>query len=295
MPKKSVQKSVKLALLVLVGVTVLILVGQVVRLINNLHEPVTSGMPQRQIHWEGDYTLNLVLYTNSLAILSFDPDQDKVTLVNIPESLIAKSYLDVSGLKDSLTSYLGVPIDGYIQITTNFSKNEPFEIIQKLKQNPINWFLNLKAVKSDLTPKELLSLALTLTKVRIDKLSEVSLGADADSTVYKYLSDNRLKNDQATIAVFNGTDTPGLAQKAARIISNLGGNVIIISSVKSSNLQKSFVLVKDNAPSYSSKRLKEIFSPECIHSKCAILEDNDIIGSRAQINIVLGQDFINKF
>lgn len=296
MPKKSVQKRVKLALFVLVGVAVLILAGQVVRLINNFHEPITFGMPQRNIHWERNYPLNLILHVGTFAILSFDPDQDKVALVNIPESLVSDSSLDVSGLEESLESNLGVPIDGYIQLTTNFSKTTPFEIVQKLKQNPVNWFLNLKAIKSDLTPKELLNLSLSLPRVRIDKINEFSLGVDADSTTSKYLSDARLKNDQATVAVFNATDTPGLAQKAARVISNLGGNVIIISSLKSKNLQKSLVLVKDNAPSYSSERLKEIFSPECINSyKCDILEDTDITNSRAQINIVLGQDFVGKY
>jgi len=282
--KSKAKQKVKLALLVLVGVVLLLITSQVVKLLTSFQSPITSGSSARHQLWDGQAPLNLLLQNSSLAVVSFDSYEGELKVANLIDGDDVSS-MDV--LKKTISTKLNIPIDGYIQVSSSFSSKTPFEIVQDLKSNPLEWFLNLKAIRSDLTPKELLSLSWSLSKVRFDKVKDLSIKDGGD-----YFKDARIQNDQATIAVFNATGTPGLAQRAASVISNLGGNVIIITSSQTNDLKNSYVSVKDNAPSYTTQRLREIFAPNCPeNSKCVILEDNNITSSRAQINIVLGQDF----
>lgn len=290
---KSRQK-VKLALLVIALIILLILSAQAVKLLRNFYKPLTPEITfdQRTL-WDKRYPLNLILQNSSLALVYFDPNSNELSVIDLPEEYDDKNTT-ILGLKRLLESKLQIPIDGYIQVSSNFADLTPFEIVEKLKSNPLGWFLNLKSIKADLTPKEIMDLSFALPKVRFDKVKNYKL--DSGQDVSTYLKDTKIVNDQATIAIFNATDVPGLAQKAASMIGNLGGNVIIVSNAGSQNLKKSYVWTKDNAPTYSAERLSLIFAPNCAKGvKCDILEDSDITNSRAQINIVLGQDFVEKY
>jgi hypothetical protein len=293
---KKVQQKVKLALLVLGLILILVIVSNAVRLIANFHQPLTPGLSSpRVLLWEDKYPINLVLETGSLSVISFDPTQKEIKVINLSNVVVGDSN-SKKDLKSNLEIILGVPIDGYIGLDSNFSSYTPLEVVKKLMSNPLEWFLNLKSISSDLTPKELVNLAFSLSNIRFDKISEVEIEGELESFVSKYFVDTNIRNDQASIAIFNATNTPGLAQKAARVVNNLGGNVIIVTSAENSTLEKSYIYSSPDAPLYTKNRLTRIFTPNCTESSsCDILEDSDITSSRAQINIVLGQDFISKF
>ena len=166
-------------------------------------------------------------------------------------------------------------------------------------------------IKTSLSVAELLKFVKAVNQVRFDKLEEFNLadlglleetilsdGANAtvgdrlriDDFVLKKLAESKIKDEQATIAVFNGTKEPGLALKASRVISNIGGNVIIATNLESEKIIENTYLIGSETYPFTSIRLSEIFV-----TGYDILEDNEISSSRAQINIVLGQDFIDRF
>jgi hypothetical protein len=293
---KKVKQKVKLALLVLGLIFLLVIVSNTLKLIANFHKPLTPGLSTpKQFLWEDKYPINLVLETSTISIISFDPTQKEIKVINLG-SLELGTNTKKQELKKNLEAILGIPIDGYIGLDSNFSSYTPLEVVEKLKSNPLEWFFNLKSISSDLTPKELVNLAFSLSNIRFDKVSEVEIEGELELSIGKNFADTSIRNDQASIAIFNATDIPGLAQKAARVINNLGGNVIIITSIGNSTLEKSYIYSSGDAPIYTKSRLTRIFTPNCSESSnCDILEDTDITSSRAQINIVLGQDFVNKF
>ncbi|TSC66297.1 MAG: Uncharacterized protein CEO21_225 [Microgenomates group bacterium Gr01-1014_80] len=157
-------------------------------------------------------------------------------------------------------------------------------------------------MRSDLTFFELMKLYFGLRNVRADKIAEFDLLAlevlepssladgtkvysantRLDSFTVDNLSDSKIKSEQLTIAVLNGANYPGLAQKVSRMISNIGGNVII--SDNTGPVEHSFVVGKT---SFTKNKLKEIF-----HSKYAKIEPQ--AASRAQIVIFLGEDLKPK-
>ncbi len=311
MPKKSAKKNWKstsgevkskhktrLALMVLAGVIAIIILGQAVKFIANFYSPLTKSSTTH-ILWDKNEPINIVIAESDTAVLSLDPNKKEVLLVKIPED-ISNNLLGES-LVRQVSRNLGVPITGYLEVSGDYRESTSEKLVEKLRANLFEWILIYPSLKSNLSPSELVDLAIILSKVRFDKIATLELPEDLDKndidlkTSQKFI-DSQVREDSATIAIFNATSEPGLANIAARVVNNLGGNVIFVTNAKSETLKKSYVYIKNEAPDYSTSRFARIFSPNCYKStKCDILEDSDITSSRAQINIVLGQDFVGKY
>lgn len=304
------KKKIKLALLAVALLGALFLAGALVNLTKILTSPWQLEA-QKSYNWDGQFNISVAVKGKSISLINLNPSQKKVTVIAIPDS----TYVDVPGgfgkwqmrsvydlgreslLERTLTSFLGIPIDGFIQL-----KGEPEDYVDWIRQNPLNPFLSLQNIESDLTPLELLQFNLKLFQVRYDKINPINLESSlvldkvalADQTevligdpvrldsVLAPLADETVKTEQKTVAVFNATERPLIAQKAARIITNLGGNVIQISNA-SFKIDKTRIWGEQ---SQTLKRLTQIFS--CCDKIEPQLEG---ISSRAQINVILGEDF----
>ncbi len=302
----------KLALIVLFLVTGLIFLSWAIHFTQSLF---TSSVP-RNYHWSGEFNINLAIKTSSVSVLSYNPKEEKITILNIPD----ETYVSVPGdrglwqlravyglgkgalVKDTLALFLGVPIDGFLDLGSEKSASD---FVSVLRENPFSGLNYLSSLKTDLTVWELLRLKMGINSVRFDKTYEIDLGKNIleksrlpDGTeIYNTDSvklDNVLSDfidpaiiaEHKSIAVFNATDRPQFAQKWARLITNLGGNVIITA-----NAQKRFKkTLVSGEESLTLKRLKQIFS---ISGKIDPLNE-EIISSRAQINVFLGEDYVDK-
>lgn len=317
-------KNLKLGLAVLGFVVGVIILGQLFNLVKFMTNPLNLTSQTEKIHhWDGEFNLTIVIQSDKISLLSFNPDDAKVSLITIPDEV----YLDVSSgfglwmlgsiydlgesskkgmgsklMKTSLSFLFGVPIDGYIRFE---NKKDIKDLIELVRQTPFSGLGLISEVSSDLTPLELLRLKFGLMKVRFDKINYLDLANlavfDSDQlldgthikvsdpikldSVLTNFVDPKIRAENLSIAVFNSTDYPQLAQKAKRIITNLGGNVIIISN-STKRLEKTYVLGEKGD---SLKRLSQIFST-CQSEKCVNINPDEP-ASRAQINIFLGEDF----
>jgi len=197
-------------------------------------------------------------------------------------------------LKNSLSDFYGLPVSGYLE-----TQLSPLEAVKVLKNNPLPSLTGRSQQRSDLTIFELLRLYLCLGAVRSDKITELDLlalevldpfnladgtkvyraNSRLDTFIQENLSEPKIKSEQLSVAVLNGTNHSGLAQRASRMISNLGGNVIITDNT--SLIPNSFVTGQG---SFTKNKLTEIFS-----SKYAKI--NTQPASRAQVVVYLGEDF----
>lgn len=324
--KIRLKKKIKLALVVLSIVILIITVGNSARFISSLFKPFNLNYEKKSYSWDGKFNLYLTIRSGEeVFLLVFNPTDKKVisleippqTLINVPggfgpwqvrsiyELGEKSSKAGSSLLKSSLSEAFGLPIDGYLEISKGASK----DAILNFKKNPFYFLSETAKFKTELTLLELIRLYLFLQQVRSDKflsynllnegLLEVASLADGtpaylpssilDSFVSDNLSDTNIKNEQMTIAVFNGTSYPGLAQRISRMISNMGGNIIILDNSEN-KFQYSAVY---GAESLTKKRLSQIFN-----SKYAILDQKPVSpaglpASRAHINILLGEDMIS--
>lgn len=302
----------KLALIVLFLVIGLIFLSWAIHFAQSLF---TSSVP-RNYYWNGEFNINLAVRTSSISVLSYNPKEEKITILNIPD----ETFVEVPGdrgswqlravyglgkaplVKDTLTLFLGVPIDGFLDLS--FEKSAQ-DFVKLLQENPFSGLNYLSSMKTDLSIWELLKLKMGINSIRFDKIYEVDLAKKilqkdklpdgtevytADpvrlDSVLSDFADPAIVAEHKSIAVFNATNRPQLAQKWARLITNLGGNVIITTNAQK-RLKETQVLGEE---SLTLKRLRQIFG---ISGNIDPL-DEDLVSSRAQINIFLGEDYVSK-
>ena len=316
--KKS--KRNKLALGVLALVVGFLIISWTIRLTQSLFSPWGLQDSYRKSYtWNGEFNINLLIRTDHISLFSYNPKQAKIIIVNIPD----ETFLEVPGgfglwqlrsvyglggdnlLKETLTSFLAIPIDGFLDFSSLWPRKSAIQIIDTLRGNPFSGFNLLSSLKTNLTVWELLRLKLGISAVRFDKVEERNLdklnildqGNLADGTpiftadpvrldsVLSDLADPKITSEHKSITVLNATDHPQLASKWTRLITNLGGNVIITGNAKQ-RLKKTQVAGEDSA---TLRRLRQIFDYDKINPS-----SEDLASSRAQINLLLGEDYLNR-
>lgn len=308
--KKRNATKTKWALIALAVVVGIIALGELVRLTQTIFRPWDK------FHWQGDFNINVIVKAKNISLLSYNPHEQKIFLIDIPD----QTFLDTSGrgrwelrsiyplggnklLTSTLKSLFALPIDGFLDFSGNYDQKETSEIIGELRKNPFSLLSILPFLKTNLTPWELFKLKMGLTDVRFDKIKQVNLenlgvlqkgklpdGSEvweADTVrldgVLSDLTDPEIAAEHKSVAIFNTTSKPLLAQRAARMVTNLGGNVIITSNSQM-DLQITQVV---GAKSKTLDRLKQIFGSNVTIDP----QSEDLASSRAEINIFLGEDY----
>lgn len=313
--KKNIRKKTKLALMVLGIILGILLLGWVFRFTQTLFSPWQASEGSRNYAWGGEFNINILLASKDIALLSFNPTDQKITVVRIADQTLmdvprefgkwqARSVSSLGGnklLKETLGAFFGLPVDGYLRFEGKLSDKNTQEIVESIKQNPFDIFSLLPNIKTDLTLWELIKLRFEIANVRFDKIKYVDLeelglleeDQLADGTpIFTFdpvkidsfsmqLLEPKIQLENKTIAIYNATDQPGLAQKAARIIENLGGNVIITSN-SGEKLGRTKVI---GEKSQTLTRLLQVFNAEVSEVG---------IESRAQISIMLGEDYFSS-
>jgi len=168
-----------------------------------------------------------------LMILSFAPSSQSI------------SKLKIFNAKDlNIKKFLAIPIEGFVATTLNINEGEISDLMQR-------FLLNYSRQQTDLTIIDMLKLYLFAQTIPKHNILERSIStllpmADVDRIVALLFKDELIERERAEIEVVNTTDTAGLGGRLARVISNMGGNVVI---VKSSDKTKS-----ESAISYFGKK-----------------------------------------
>lgn len=287
---------------------------------------------EKKYIWDGQFNINIVIQTDKTYLLNFNPGEKKATIITIPDETyldagggfgkwMLSSIFDLGEssqnemghqlVKTATFSLFGVPIDGYIRFKGESQTKDLQNMIELIRQNPIFGIGLISDIRSDLTPLELWRLKFHLWQLRFDKVSFLNLSdldifdsvklADGSTvlvsdppsldSVMDFI-DPKIKQEDVSIAVFNATNHPLLAQKAKRFITNIGGNVIIVSNYPQP-VNHTQILAEDT-DTLTFERLTQIF-PSCQGEKCDIMSATEIraneqVSSRAQINIFLGED-----
>ena len=326
--KNKKARKVKLALGVLALVVGFLVVSWAIRFTQNLFSPWKLQTNQERSYiWNGEFNINLLIRSDHTSILTYNPKEGKVVIINIPDETflnvpfgfglwqlraiyeLGESQKGLGGgklLMETLTNFLAVPIDGFLDLSSLQPRQSAAGVINTLRNNPFSGLNLLSSLKTDLTLWELIKLKLGIGAVRFDKIKELNLlelnvldkenlpdGTlvfTADSvkldSVLSDLADPTIMAEHKNIAVLNTTDRTQLAQKAARLITNLGGNVIIMANA-TQELKKTKVYGLESA---TLRRLKQIFtSGDKINYPV-----DDTASSRAQVNLLVGEDYVNK-
>lgn len=284
-----------------------------------------SAAYRKDYLWDGKFNINLAVRTRTVSLLNYNPWEETITVIDIPDETFLEIPPDLGKwqlralhelgelgglgggllLKSALTSFFGVPLDGFL----DFGNSEVIsanEVVESLRKNIFSGYDLLSGIKTDLSMWELIRLKKGISSVRFDKIRKLDLRkldvlqkeVLADGTpvftadlqvldsVLSDLKDPSFVSEHKTIAILNATDKGQLAQKWARLVTNLGGNVIILGNADE-RLQKTKIWGEQ---SQTYTRLRQIFAPD---DKIGPSEKN-MASTRAQITILLGEDAVTR-
>lgn len=322
--KNKLKRKTKLALAVLLILLVLLILSQIFKFTKTLLSPWKISTT-RNYSWNGEFNINLLLRAKNISLLSYNPTEGKITMVDIPDQTFLetahgfgswqlRSLYDLGEnqpslggdklLKDSLSAFFAQPIDGFLDFTGKYQDQDGAAIFQYLRNNPLPLDL-LNNLKTDLTLWELVQLKWGFSAVRFDKIIFINLVnilqqdhlADGSEILtadpnkldlaLTNLSDPVIKNEHQTIALLNASQKPLFAQKWARLITNMGGDVIITANA--SKKEDKTIVVGEK--SKTLKRLSQVFNANC-YDKCDKIQqaDTDLSALRGQIKIKLAPD-----
>ncbi len=310
------QKRTRLGIAALVFVVIIVIIGQ-------LFAFLTRFTASKNYQWTGQSTINIVVKTDKIYALSYNPIDSQVTLLKIPDD----TYMTLPGgygrwpirsvydlgqgektprgaelLKQTVAFNFGIPIDGYL----SFTSDQPLEeTVQGLRKNPFSSFQFVRQGQTDLSRLELTRLVWGWWGVRQDKIKTVDMGQSQvtesillpdgsralgldqikmDNLIHQQFEDVSLSYEGLTIGIYNGTQHPGLADRVARVITNMGGRVVYTTNTETP-ISKSFVLGKEG---YTKTRLTQVFATDKP-------QPLNIDESRADVIVVLGEDANARF
>jgi hypothetical protein len=274
--------------------------------------------------WDGESQFNLAINSQPVVIVSFDCQEKEINLLKIPngtfieavhgygpyrvESIYKLGEIKGQGgqlLSDSLQEYLGLNVDGFLaggklpqgqMALKSFLLNQFFvSLSSKEKTNLNHWdqlrfWWQVKMIREDKI--NLIDLSQTSASQEVE-LPDGSWAIKIDQErlekiISQFFFDERIKKEDLSLSILNKTEHLGLANKAARIISNIGGRVVQVSNQKQET-QDGHCQVKSEKKykkSYTVEKLIKIFN-------CQWLEEESS-SQRAQVNLYVGENYWSK-
>jgi len=269
--------------------------------------------------WDGKNRLNLVFAARPVFIASFSPGLERLSLLLIPDGTYVETTHgygkyrieaiwelgELEGreglLAESSQEYLGLPVDGWVgggKWEVGNEKGAQALILNYLFQ------LIKGRDETNLTRWDLARLWWQIKKVRFDKIYLIDLAdssaiisitlpdgtagfeldpARLDRIIAKYFQDEKIREEGLALEIVNATDHLGLAAKAARIITNIGGRVVAVSDWDLRGEECEIRSGKKGLESYTLKKLMKVFDCQ--------FGGEDLGDSRAEAIMVLGESY----
>lgn len=257
--KKNLAKNnLRVAFIFCVLLTLLILISLIFKLFFLIQRSSFDG--------EHRFTIVVSDTLGKNEVISFAPQTQTISVLRFPKSANLK--------------ILPIPIDG----TVFFKKDKELKIQSKLK----TMLLHYNNLSTNLTIIDIARLSLFARTVFPSSITELEFptpkGEEAtldalviDKISFQLFSDPTILEEKVSIAIINGTGQLGLGNRLARLITNMGGNVVTVSTADS--VVNTSEIFYSNGRTYTLKRLNKVLGfKTVIAKKQGITEMTIIIG-----------------
>lgn len=205
-----------------------------------------------------------VLNNKNVDLVTVSPSEGKQANIHIID---AKSF-------DSLDSF-SIPVDVYVKTDSGFNSESKLIFLKML--------LSKRRLESNLNVLDLLKLSVYSLGVSSENFSHDDMKISDNQALSSLSSsgfiDQAISSEKISVQVTNATQIGGLGNNVAGIITNLGGNVVLVNSSKDSQ-EKSVIYYKQE--SYTVKKIAEILNIETAKKK---------VNSISDVVIIIGKDF----
>ncbi len=199
-------------------------------------------------------------------ILSFHRDKNSISVVKIGDRI------------GDIYKFAEVPIEA-IYYSDKLNLNQPvsrltsdifFGITQTRNNlNTLDGFRSFLMAKT-VSPKD----------IREEEIPKSLTDVQRDEIFASIFQDEKIIQEGITIQIINNTQEQGIGNRFARIVSNIGGNIVLVST-GAENIKSG---VYSSVTSYTSRRLSEALNFPGIKGK---------MGGIADITVVIGNDYGN--
>ena len=263
MSKKNARTgNMKLAGLFILTVLGIILLSFFFKIVFLINESKFDGFHKFNVEFIGK---------DETSIISFSPQAKSVSILKIP--------LNIN--RDNLAKSLAIAIDGTVLLKSDIKGKSVSAILIKSSFSFGNLFKKLTII-------DLIRLTLFTRSVSANSIyeREFSLGFnDAQKSTILSLSftDPAIYQENQSIEIINAANIYGLGGKLANLITNMGGNVILVSNAN--KLDSKSRIIYFGEKTYTGKKLESYLAFP--------LEKVDKKGI-ADVIIIIGTDSINK-
>ncbi len=215
-----------------------------------------------------------VMNNGKLNMVSFSPQNKSISILKVENKI----------KRDDISKTLEVPVDAIIESKQELNKNNVSNILLKTFLPFGNSVNKLNIV--DAFRLFLFSRGVPLNSVYQREFSNELNDAQKETILSLTFTDPTIYQENLSIQVINATNVSGLGTRLANFITNIGGNVILVSTQdKESKMSK---IIYYQKPSYTVTKLSSYFGFPL--EKSEQKEVSDVI-------IIIGTDKIssNKF
>lgn len=206
-----------------------------------------------------------------LKIISFSPKSQSISVLKIEGEIRTLN----------INRFLAIVIDSEVKSSLNI---QDFRVPDLMFQ----FLLNYKSIRTNLTIVDVLRLYLFSKTLPINyiydkKISTLQDASTLDKIISPLFSEELIEKENVSIKIVNGTGVTGLGNRLGRLISNMGGNVIIIASADST--ENSSRILYFGKKTYTVEKISKILG-----FKLNKLDKKAI----ADIVIVIGKDSLGR-
>lgn len=221
--------------------------------------------------FDGQHRFNVGIFQEAqTSVVSFSPATHSITIIN----------LKGKPLSTNISQHIGLPIDGTLR-TNNM-------VIDKKNIAPdmLKFLLHYDDKKTSLTIIDVLKLWFFAKDVSVDFIYQRdAITSDAltiSSFASSFFIDPAISNEKTTIEIINATASYGLANRLATFISNMGGDVVLVtSSDKPAEISE---ILYSGDLNYTVKKISKILGIKAAKSSKRDISD---------VTIILGKDILN--
>jgi len=210
--------------------------------------------------------------------------ENKVKVVSFSPQSRAIAILKIAGYKknENLSDLILYPVDALVH-TDNQSLDKK-DVSSMLTKS----LLSINNPDSNLTSFDNLKLLLFAKRISSDSIFETNFSPNLSSQEKSYIftnyfQDNAINQENTTIEIINAASSFGLGGKLAALITNIGGNVVLLST--SDNEQVSSKIVYSMPKNYTLKKFSSFLGIP--------MEKTDVKGV-ADMTIIIGKDSLRN-
>lgn len=221
--------------------------------------------------FDGTHAFNIAIYReNDVLLTSVLPEKHSVSILTLK-----------GVLHKPVGQLLGIPVDG--QITT-MSQDRGKTVSSHLE----SVILHTNKDSSDLTLFDAIRLYFFAKGVQSRNvvMHELFLPQDTnvlDNVAASLFSDETIASEKVSVGIINSTDVTGLGNRLARVIANIGGNVVSVSSADENRKKTSIAYYGEK--SYTVTRLSKILGVEPTQTQTQGISD---------VIVVIGADNLSN-